>query len=174
MNYTEHTHAPRCCNSLGELKPCAARPLEVSPPTRQLAITTEMRLLVRLTILLLAVLQRTAPAQASVQHPPSTASSRRSAVGGGLSLINGKTLVDTRVSDTSGWCHISLVQPLFSGIILLHMTLNGRGSRVVGAPRSPITAPTLLHAVHLRARNALCAPPPEVSSTTPYARARSA
>merc|ERR1719272_1183574 len=85
----------------------------------------------KLTVLLLAVLQRTAPAQASVQHPPSTASSRRSAVGGGLSLINGKTLVDTRVSDTSGWCHISLVQPLFSGIILLHMTLNGRGSRVV-------------------------------------------
>ena len=89
--------------------------------------------------MLLAVLQRTAPAQASVQHPPSTVSSR-SAVGGGLSLINGKTLVDTRVSDTSGWCHISLVQPLFSGIILLHMTLNGRGSRVVGAPRPPITA----------------------------------
>lgn len=61
-------------------------------------------------------------------------------MGGGLSLINGKTLVETTVSDTSGWCHISLVQPLFSGIILLHMTLNGRGSRLVGAPRTPITA----------------------------------
>ena len=110
----------------------------------------EMRFMrLKLTVLLLAVLQRTAPAQASVQHPPSTASSRRSAVGGGLSLINGKTLVDTRVSDTSGWCHISLVQPLFSGIILLHMTLNGRGSRVVGAPRTPITAPTLLAACAL-------------------------
>ena len=93
------------------------------------------------TILLLAVLQRAAPARAVVQHPPSTASSRRSAVrgGGGLSLINGKTLVDTLVSDPSGWCHISLVQPLFSGIILLRMTLNGRGSRVVGAPRTPIS-----------------------------------
>lgn len=91
-------------------------------------------------ILLLAVLQRAAPARV-VQHPPSTASSRRSAVrgGGGSSLINGKTLVDTLVSDPSGWCHISLVQPLFSGIILLRMTLNGRGSRVVGAPRTPIS-----------------------------------
>ena len=59
--------------------------------------------------------------------------------GGGLSLINGKTLVDTLVSDPLGWCHISLVQPLFSGIILLRMTLNGRGSRVVGAPRTPIS-----------------------------------
>ena len=94
-------------------------------------------------------------------------------MGGGLSLINGKTLVDTRVSDTSGWCHISLVQPLFSGIILLHMTLNGRGSRVVGAPRTPITAPTLLAACALARTLCTCAPP-EVSSTTPYARARSA
>ena len=114
----------------------ANRPL-VSAPVRP---KRRMRMMLT-AILLLAVLQRAAPARAVVQHPPSTASSRRSAVrgGGGLSLINGKTLVDTLVSDPSGWCHISLVQPLFSGIILLRMTLNGRGSRVVGAPSTPIS-----------------------------------
>ena len=114
----------------------ADRPLVSAPVRAERGMRTMLT-----TILLLAVLQRAAPARAVVQHPPSTASSRRSAVrgGGGLSLINGKTLVDTLVSDPSGWCHISLVQPLFSGIILLRMTLNGRGSRVVGASRTPIS-----------------------------------
>ena len=100
-----------------------------------------MKLCITSTVLLLSVLQRTAPAQASVQQPPPTASSR---IYGSQtihrSLINGQTLVDTTVSDTAGWCHISLVQPLFSGIILLHMTLNGKGSRVVGAHRTTTVA----------------------------------
>ena len=93
--------------------------------------------------------------------------------GGGLSLINGKTLVDTLVSDPSGWCHISLVQPLFSGIILLRMTLNGRGSRVVGAPRTPISVVLTWSRHHAPRPLTLCtvrAPPPR-SVAAPRTRA---
>ena len=67
------------------------------------------------------------PALCSVlRGSPAVPSTRRGAQARQLPLSSGLTLLNTRVEDNAGWCHISLVRPLFSGIVLLHMTLSGQ------------------------------------------------